>query len=76
MTSGNLSLAIRGGKVTAQCGIDVLFDKAGRIVSDGCNGQVSSTDEFELAKINEPSEELMFERDEADDLEFDSEPDG
>jgi hypothetical protein len=56
--------------------MDMLFDKAGYPVSDDCTGQASSRDEFEVAKINEPSDELMFERDETDDLEFESEPDG
>ena len=43
-------------------------------MSGDCNGQGSSTDELELVKANELSDELMCECDEADDLEFDSEP--
>lgn len=76
MTSGNLSLETRGGRVTALIGMDVLFGKVGCTVSDGCKGQVSSSEELELASMKEASEELTFERDDADDLELDSEPEG
>ena len=60
--------------MTALSGAETLFDKAGCPVTGDCSGQRSSADELELAKANELSDELMYECDEADDLEFDSEP--
>jgi hypothetical protein len=76
MTSGNLSLGTRGGKATALIGTEVLLGKVGCTASDGCKSQASSSDEPGLASMKKPSEELTFKRDEAGDLEFDSEPDG
>ena len=77
MKSGILSLATRGGKVTALIGMQAPLGKVECPLSDGCKGQLlSSGDEPELLSMKEPSEELTFERDEPEDLEFDSETDG
>jgi hypothetical protein len=55
--------------------MEVLLDAGEYSISSGeYKGQGSSTDEFELAKTNEPSEGLMFEHDENVDLEFEFEP--
>ena len=57
-------------------GIDTLFDEAGYPGSDDCVGQLSSTDELGVVKGNEVSEEVMLEREEAEDLEVESEAGG
>jgi hypothetical protein len=75
-TSANLSLETRGGKATALIAIEVLLGKVAGTASHGCTDQPSSSDEPGLASMKEPSEGLTFERDEAGDLEFDSEPGG
>ena len=62
--------------MTGLSSIDVLFEEGTSPVSEDCDGGVSSVDGLESAYLNELSEELIFERDETDDLEFDSEPDG